>query len=362
MPIFMDRHDIKGITAKHVSEVHQADLKVQDKFGCKTLTYWFDEKTGMAFCLVDAPEKNAVVEMHNNAHGVIPNQIIEVEAHLVEAFLGRIADPKQPASEPELIINESAVRTIMYIEFQMNEFLYQRKQNSKNPTGLDAFNNFIHKTMQEKGCRKIKDTDDGFLASFTSVDNAIKCAIEIQRKFKEHNKHTSKAKIKAAIGISSGAPVTEREDLFGKTIWQAKRLCYIADDGQILISSEISGIRFNDNLVKSLKPDEEKFLNQLLDITDKFWNRVNFKVGDYSKQIGVSQSQLYRKTLSLTGISPNEFIREFRLKKALKLIEKHKGNISEVAFEAGFSNPSYFTQCFHKRFGLLPSEYESFVS
>ena len=124
MPIFMDRHEIKGINAKHVSEIHQIDLNVQDKFGCKALTYWFDEKTGMAFCLVDAPEKTAVINMHKNSHGAIPHQIIEVNTDLVEAFLGRITDPKPPddQAETELVINESAIRTIMYIEFHMKDF------------------------------------------------------------------------------------------------------------------------------------------------------------------------------------------------------------------------------------------------
>ena len=360
MPIFMDRHDIKGITAKHVSEVHEADIRVQDKFGCKTLTYWFDETTGLAFCLVDAPEKNAVTKMHNEAHGVIPNQIIEVQSNLVEAFLGRISDPKSTTDsvEPELVINESAIRTIMYIEFRLKDF--PRKSNYS--TSFAVFDEFIHKKMEEKGCKKIKDIDDGFLASFTSEENAVKCATEILNKFKDYNRKNPNTKIRASIGISTGAPVTEREDLFGETIRQAKRLCYIAEDGEILISSEISDVRIDNELVKSLKPDEEKFIYELMEITDKNWNHVDFRVDDFSEQIGMSKSRFYRKTTSLTGHSPNEFIREFRLKKALKLIEKHKGNISEIAFESGFSNPSYFTQCFHKRFGLLPSEYETYIT
>jgi AraC-like DNA-binding protein len=136
----------------------------------------------------------------------------------------------------------------------------------------------------------------------------------------------------------------------------------VAEEGEILISSEISGLRIYNDFVKSLKPDEEKFLYGLMEITNKNWNKINFRVDDYCKQIGVSKSQVYRKITSLTGRSPNEFIREFRLRKALRLIEKHNGNISEIAFESGFSNPSYFTQCFRKRFGLLPSEFETYVT
>jgi AraC-like DNA-binding protein len=360
MSIFMDRHDITGLTAKHVAEVHQADIKVQDQYGCKALTYWFNEKSGLAFCLIDAPEKNAVIEMHKNAHGAIPHKVIEVNSNLVEAFLGRITDPVFPVdpAEPDLVINESGVRTIMYIEFRMEELIGKRK-NSKR---FNVYNEFIHQIMEAQDCRKIKDIDDGYIASFTSEENAIKCAIDILKKLKDHIKQNPNIGVRASIGISIGMPVTEREGLFGETIMQAKNLSYIAGDGQIIISSKISDVRTDNKLVKSLTPDEEKFLYRLMEITDKNWNQADFRVDDYCNLIGVSKSQLYRKTTALTRRSPNQFIREFRLRKALGLIEKRKGNITEIALESGFGNPSYFTQCFHKRFGLLPSEYEAYVT
>jgi len=56
MPIFMDFHDLpEGISAKHVAEMHQADLKIEHKYNCRGLTYWCDEKRQTAFCLIDAP-------------------------------------------------------------------------------------------------------------------------------------------------------------------------------------------------------------------------------------------------------------------------------------------------------------------
>ena len=90
MPIYMDRHDLAAVTAKDVAEAHREDLKIQDNYNCKGLTYWFDEKRGTAFCLVEAPNADCVKEMHDNAHGLIPHQIIEVESNVVNAFLGRI--------------------------------------------------------------------------------------------------------------------------------------------------------------------------------------------------------------------------------------------------------------------------------
>ena len=79
MPIYMDRHDLSGVTAKDVAQAHQKDLSIQEDFGCRGITYWFDEERGAAFCLIEAPDKNAVKEMHDHAHGLVPHQILEVE-------------------------------------------------------------------------------------------------------------------------------------------------------------------------------------------------------------------------------------------------------------------------------------------
>jgi AraC-like DNA-binding protein len=72
--------------------------------------------------------------------------------------------------------------------------------------------------------------------------------------------------------------------------------------------------------------------------------------------MGMSRPQLYRKTTSLTGKSPNDFIKEIRMRKAWHLLKLKKGNISEVALEVGYSNPSYFSKIFHESFGCTPSE------
>ena len=80
MPLFMDRHDIQGSTADEAAQAHRSDLEVQARHHCRALTYWYDEPRGTAFCLVEAPSKASVHDMHREAHGLIPNQIIEVDA------------------------------------------------------------------------------------------------------------------------------------------------------------------------------------------------------------------------------------------------------------------------------------------
>ena len=116
MPIYMDRHDVpEGYTAEHVAQMHQEDLRVEHLYGCKGMTYWCDDKRKIAFCLIQAPNKEAIEEMHNHAHGDFPHKIIEVDPTLVESFLGRIEDPKNIRDIHPNIIDDSAFRILMAI-------------------------------------------------------------------------------------------------------------------------------------------------------------------------------------------------------------------------------------------------------
>jgi hypothetical protein len=80
MPLYMDtHHHIEGLTAEGVADAHQADLQTQEKHGVKYLRYWFDKKAGKVFCLVEAPNKEAAIAVHREAHGLVADEIIEVE-------------------------------------------------------------------------------------------------------------------------------------------------------------------------------------------------------------------------------------------------------------------------------------------
>ena len=77
MPLFMDVHQKapEGAKAKDVADAHMADLKVQDKYGVRYINYWFDEKQGKIFCLVDAPSADAANRVHKEAHGLTADEI-----------------------------------------------------------------------------------------------------------------------------------------------------------------------------------------------------------------------------------------------------------------------------------------------
>ena len=79
MPLFMDIHyHVDGATTEAVAQAHQADLKIQEKYGAKYLRYWFDESSGKIFCLVEAPNKEAAIAVHREAHGLVADEILEV--------------------------------------------------------------------------------------------------------------------------------------------------------------------------------------------------------------------------------------------------------------------------------------------
>jgi transcriptional regulator GlxA family with amidase domain len=77
--------------------------------------------------------------------------------------------------------------------------------------------------------------------------------------------------------------------------------------------------------------------------------------------MGMSRMQLFRKLKALVNQTPGELIRNLRLQRAAHLIKQNYGNVSEVTYEVGFNNLSYFAKCFREKYGLLPSEYQKEV-
>lgn len=111
------------------------------------------------------------------------------------------------------------------------------------------------------------------------------------------------------------------------------------------------------DLVKILTPREQQFITSLFAISEEKLSDDQFTVDILSRNIGMSRPQLYRKIVLLTGKSPNDFIRDLRMDKALSLIKQKAGNVSEIALEVGYNNPSYFARCFHMRYGCTPSRF-----
>ena len=108
--------------------------------------------------------------------------------------------------------------------------------------------------------------------------------------------------------------------------------------------------------MSQLEDRDKLFLHQLHVIIQKNLSNSEFGVEDVGKEIGLSRVQLYRKVKAMTGSSVVDLLRKARLAKAKRLLESRSMSVSEVAYEVGFSAPSYFTKCFKEEYGMLPGE------
>lgn len=221
------------------------------------------------------------------------------------------------------------------------------------------FNNATLNLLNVHEGNLVKQTENQLLVSFKSVSKAVHAALAIQLLFKDFRSNIIKEQIHFKIGLSAGEPVTEKKRIFEDTIKLAERMCNIIK-GEVIISSEVKELYNSENAetlaegesLSCLTQADERFLTFLMDYTESTWSNENLKIDDFSKPLGCSKSQLYRRMISLTGKSPNTFIIEYRLNEALSLLSKHAGNIAEIAFQTGFTSPSYFSKCFKKNLAI----------
>jgi class 3 adenylate cyclase len=233
MPIFMDRHDISGVQASEVVDAHSKDLEIQGKYGVRYLTYWVDTERGTNFCLVEAPDAAAAECVHREAHGNIASAIIPVDLAAVEAFLGRIGDPRAaPGAAPNI---DAGLRAILVTDIVGSTEMTLRLGDSAALELVRVHDALVRRGLAAHGGREVKHTGDGIMASFDKVANAVRGAADIQRRFAAYNSGASET-LGARIGIHAGEPVQEHNDLFGATVQLAFRLCSEAEADGIVVS------------------------------------------------------------------------------------------------------------------------------
>jgi len=233
MPLYMDRHDLAGATATDVAAAHVMDLEVQDRFGVRYVTYWFDYDRGRAFCLADAPNRQAVEDVHRTSHGMVAVDVIEVDGRSVERFLGPITD-----HAPGEAYVETAFRAILFTDIEGSTDLTQRLGDRAAMELVRTHDRVVRHSLSAHGGTEVKHTGDGIMATFASVAGAVAAAIDMQRSLAQPNASTD-ASLRVRIGVSAGEPVTENDDLFGATVQLAARLCQRASPGSVLVSSAV---------------------------------------------------------------------------------------------------------------------------
>ncbi len=236
MPLYMDRHDGQNLSPEAVAEMHAADLKLQDKYNCKFITYWYDDERDSVFCLVDAPDMSTVHKVHQEAHGSPQHEIMEVDQAIVKAFLGRVADPAPVAGE---LVIDSPFRAIMFTDLEGSTQRISELGDEKSMQLLRAHNALTRDALRAYGGREIKQTGDGFMASFPSAVSAVECAVAIQKMILRHNEEKLEQSMALRIGISAGEPVRNDKQLYGAAVNLAARLCAHARPGSILVAQVV---------------------------------------------------------------------------------------------------------------------------
>lgn len=236
----------------------------------------------------------------------MPHRVIEVDANIVESFLGRIEDPKKSQNSELNIINDPAFRTLMVIVIK--RLSIKDSANMESNLVIQNHANTIVKSINTFSGTIVKQKLDYFLASFDSVTNAVLCAMNIQTMLNRTVNDTLFSDVNVNMGLSVGVPVTEKHNIFEDTIKTAERLCNVVK-GQIVITSEVKDLYESENLNSSIDKKivhaqsltDERFLNVLMDYVDREWRNTTLNIDRFIKDLGYSKPKLYRSMIPLTG-------------------------------------------------------------
>ncbi len=362
MPLFMDYHKGLRLSVDDVKKAHLGDEAVQSKYGVIYHQFWINEDDGTVFCLMEGPDKESCAAVHREAHGSVACSIVEVASGFYKLLMGQDHVVDHGHVRRRDGTPDPGIRSILGFNNQCGAKL-------KNTTGYLSQNKSyparefcISRVLEFNGREVNRLHDDSLIAVFDTTFDAVNCALHIQeglltRRRLAPNEWT----IHFRMGLSAGQPLTGAGELFFETVTEARRLCSIAHSNEILVSSRIHEFCDVEDLaqgrahVRILSAREQIFITSLFSISEEKLSDEFFNVDSLSRNIGISRPQLYRKIVSLTGKSPHDFIRDLRMDKALVLLKQKAGNISEIALEVGYNNPSHFARCFQMRFGCTPS-------
>jgi class 3 adenylate cyclase len=238
----MDIHEIPGgVSAEDVAKAHAEDVKIEDKYGVHYHKYWVNEKAGKIFCLCHAPDAEAAIQVHREAHGMVADKVIEIQPELAEGFLGGVEVNEAGAALVPGATNERdpGIRTVLFTDIVDSTAMTQTLGDDAAMSLLDLHNTVVRNALADSGGREVKHTGDGIMAAFVSAASALKCATRVQRELAQHKKNQDRS-LKVRIGAAAGEPVEDHNDLFGSTVQLAARLCRHATPDQILVSNAIA--------------------------------------------------------------------------------------------------------------------------
>jgi len=246
------------------------------------------------------------------------------------------------------------MRYVMVIE--TSDYLHRLEANQFN-LFTQKLHNGISKLLKKFDSHTLKHNDNTYIVSFNSVTNAILCAKKIQSNFKYITPKFDKSIRRLSIAIAHDNDTFDAKLLSTRMCEIIKDQISITSKTKVAYEQENRNTFINEEHIRTLTPNEELFITNLMNYVETIWNNSNFSVVDFSKPLTYSKSQIYRKMISLTGKPASSFIKDFRLNRAMLLLYNRKGNITKIAQLTGFKNPGYFSKCFKDKFNISPSTY-----
>lgn len=345
MPLFIDLHIDPSLTPEAVKQCHVADKAIQEKYGVRYLQILLNQPQGHLFCLAEAPDKESCARVHQEAHGNVACNILEItETDFSALLIGKQKDNGDFTINPDGSV-DTGVRAIL--SFNVIGI----------PKDQQAARSLILETLHRHGGKNTESLRNPSSVVFHSCTSAVDAALDVKSKSEQ-----SSLNVEVRQGISIGMPLGRDGDFFEATRKSASRFAFITEKNTITLPANAESlyngsVKFNNGTFRVLNVTEEKFLSHLFDYLEHEATSSELTIEVLAEEIGMSKSQLTRRLKSISSLSPNDLIKDFRLRKSIQLMHEEGMNVGEVTMAVGFSNPSYFTKCFHSRFGHSPTEY-----
>jgi class 3 adenylate cyclase len=260
MPLYMDVHrNIGRVTKDDVAQAHLKDMDVEKKYGVHYHKYWFNEEAGAIYCLVEGPDAATCERVHLEAHGLVADDLIEVQPALVEAFLSTSVNEVGAAVSQEGSY-DTGFRVVVFTEVDN----YAEVVSNADYDGIlliEAHDSIVREALANNHGREVMHTGEGIQACFSSVTNALRFANDVQGRC---TKVIGAGSPRLRIGIAAGEPVESNRALFGVSVTTARRICELAPSGGVLVSAAIrelavgKGFKFTERAEVELKGLQER--------------------------------------------------------------------------------------------------------
>lgn len=247
MPLYMDIHTVDPNTPwEEIAGAHLKDVQVQGEYDVDYKKYWFNKDCGKLFCLVEAPSADAAHCVHEQAHGLVAEKLIEVDPELLDGFMGQgevnsggAALMPGASGDTE---RDSGMRAVMFTDIVDSTAMTSIHGDDAAMAMLRVHDRIVREALSANRGREVKHTGDGIMAAFLSAASAVRTACHVQSGLTAHNGGEPDYPVQVRVGISAGEPVEDNDDLFGSTVQLAARLCGQAEPGQILVSSVVADL------------------------------------------------------------------------------------------------------------------------